>query len=63
LIEHFGADWLAPKPMDNRYKPVELVPRSRAYVIRRQDGANKLDVMSWDLLGKAPPARSRTSVT
>jgi putative SOS response-associated peptidase YedK len=52
LIEGFGADWLAPKPMDNRFNPVELVPRSRAYVIRRQDGANKLDVMSWDLLGK-----------
>jgi putative SOS response-associated peptidase YedK len=51
LIERFGGGWLTDKPMDNRFNPVELVPRGRAYVIRREAGANGLDVMSWDLLG------------
>jgi hypothetical protein len=51
LIERFGGGWLTDKPMDNRFNPVELVPRGRAYVIRRDGKANGLDVMSWDLLG------------
>ena len=51
IIERFGAEWLLEKPMDNRFNPVELVPRGRSYVIRRDGKANGLDVMSWDLLG------------
>ena len=31
--------------------PVELAPRSKAYVVRREDGRRVLDVMSWDVLG------------
>jgi putative SOS response-associated peptidase YedK len=52
LIERFGCGWFADKPMDNRFNAVELAPRSRAYVVRREAGATGLDVMSWDLLGK-----------
>ena len=49
----FGAKgWLTERPRDNRFNPVELVPRSRAYIIREQDGVRGVDVMSWDLLGK-----------
>jgi putative SOS response-associated peptidase YedK len=51
LIERFGGGWLTDKPADNRFNPAELVPRGRAYVIRREAGAKGLDVMSWDLLG------------
>lgn len=42
-----------PKPEDNRFNPVELTPRSRAYVVREEGGRRKLDVMSWDVLGGA----------
>ncbi|MFS0738195.1 SOS response-associated peptidase family protein [Sphingomonas sp. 1P06PA] len=50
--KEFGGNWLTDRPMDNRFNPVELVPRGRAYVIREEDGRRGLDVMSWDLLGK-----------
>jgi putative SOS response-associated peptidase YedK len=55
LIAHFGASagWLNPKPMDNRFNPIELTPQSRAYVVREEDGRRGLDVMSWDVLGGA----------
>ena len=55
LIEQFGAGWITEKPRDNRFDPFELRPKSRAYVIRQQDGARGLDVMSWDVLGGAAP--------
>ncbi|MCG7349309.1 SOS response-associated peptidase family protein [Sphingomonas sp. ACRSK] len=48
---HFGADWLADRPMDNRFNPAELVPRGRAYVVRDREGRRGVDVMSWDVLG------------
>jgi putative SOS response-associated peptidase YedK len=48
----FGANgWLTEKPRDNRFDPVELRPKGRAYVIREQDGERGIDVMEWDLLG------------
>ena len=37
--------------MDNRFNWQELAPRSRAYVLREQEGELGLDVMSWDVLG------------
>lgn len=50
--EYFGATWLAPRPMDNRFNPVELAPRNRAWVVRRDEhGAIGIDVMAWDVLG------------
>jgi putative SOS response-associated peptidase YedK len=55
ILERFGAQWLAEKPRDNRFDPRELRPKGRAYVIRQQDGARGLDVMSWDVLGGAAP--------
>lgn len=43
--------WGVDRPMDNRFNPVELMPRGRAYVVREQDGRRGLDIMSWDVLG------------
>ncbi|MES2339615.1 MAG: SOS response-associated peptidase family protein [Pseudomonadota bacterium] len=51
IFARFGGDWLSPKPMDNRFSPVELFPKSRAYVVREQDGRRGLDTMIWDVLG------------
>lgn len=39
------------RPRDNRFDPRELRPKSRAYVIREQDGERAWDVMTWDVLG------------
>ena len=47
----FGANWATPRPMDNRFNPKELAPRSRAYVVRQNDRGRGIDVMSWDVLG------------
>jgi len=55
ILTHFGADWLTEKPRDNRFNPVELRPKGRAYVVREEGGKRGLDVMGWDVLGgKAP---------
>lgn len=37
--------------MDNPFNPAELTPRTRAYVIRRNERGRGLDIMSWDVLG------------
>src|SRR6478609_882011 len=52
IFTGFGGKWLAPTPMDNRFNPVELLPKSRAYVVRDDavDGRG-VDIMSWDVLG------------
>jgi len=55
LMERFGGDWSNPKPMDNRFDPVELRPKGRSYVVREQNGARGLDVMAWDVLGGNAP--------
>ena len=46
-----AVDWWTEKPMDNRFRPEELFPRARAYVIRERDGRRGIDVMTWDVLG------------
>ena len=47
-----GADgWLTERPRDNRFDPVELRPKGRAYVIREEGGRRGVDVMAWDVLG------------
>lgn len=51
LFERFGAKWLTPRPLDNRFHPVELSPRSRTYIIRENGGLRGIDVMAWDMLG------------
>lgn len=55
LFTRFGATMWGEKPMDNRFNPVELFPKSRAYVVREEAGARVLDVMSWDVLGGQAP--------
>lgn len=47
----FGAEWAAPRPMDNRFDPTELYPRARAWIVREQDSRRGLDVGVWDVLG------------
>lgn len=54
-MSHFGGLFSADRHMDNRFNPAELMPRSRAYVVREEDGRRELDVMSWDVLGGAAP--------
>lgn len=51
IVEKFGGTWFTERPMDNRFNPAELVPRSRAYVLRQDERGLGLDVMSWDVLG------------
>ena len=51
IYERFGSKWLADRPMDNRFNPVELVPFGRAYVVRDDDRGRGVDVMAWDVLG------------
>ena len=47
----FGDGWLTERPRDNRFDPVELRPKSRAYVVREEGSRRGLDVMTWDVLG------------
>jgi len=51
IRERFGTDWMADRPMDNRFHPEELVPRGRAWILRRDAHGLGLDVMAWDVLG------------
>lgn len=37
--------------MDNRFNPRELVPKSRAYIVREDSRGRGVDVMAWDVLG------------
>lgn len=55
LFQHFGAKWMADKPIDNRFNPVELVPRGRNWIVHETDEGRGLSAMSWDVLaGQAP---------
>ena len=47
----FGDGFLTERPQDNRFNPVELVPRARAWIVREDGGRRGVDVMSWDVLG------------
>jgi putative SOS response-associated peptidase YedK len=51
LQERFGTQWLADRPMDNRFQPRELVPFGRAWVLREDERGLGIDVMHWDVLG------------
>ena len=51
LFTRFGANWAAPRPMDNRFNPGELYPRNRSHIIREQDGKRGVDIATWDVLG------------
>lgn len=44
-----------PRPRNNDFRPSELRPKSRNYVIRESEGVRAWDVMTWDVTGgKAP---------
>ena len=60
ITERFGAEWLADKPMDNRFDPKELRPFGRAYVVRNEGGHRGLDVMEWDVLAGQATQAGRT---
>jgi putative SOS response-associated peptidase YedK len=57
LAKKFGFD-ITPEP--GRLPPPELFPKREAYVVRKEDGARCLDIMSW---GFPPPPKSRAPVT
>ena len=64
IFERFGGEWLAEKPMDNRFDPKELRPFGRAYVVRNDDRRRGLDVMEWDVLaGQAKQAGRKVAQT
>ena len=43
----FGDGFLTERPRDNRFNPVELAPRARAYVVREEGGWRGTDVTCW----------------
>lgn len=51
LVSRFDGSWVEPRPMDNRFDPRELRPKSRAYVVREDERGRGVDVMTWDVLG------------
>jgi putative SOS response-associated peptidase YedK len=55
LFERFDGGWLTEKPRDNRFNPVELYPKNRAYVVRQEGDQRGVDVMGWDVLGGIGP--------
>jgi putative SOS response-associated peptidase YedK len=64
ITERVSAEWLAPKPMDNRFDPKELRPFGRAYVVRSEGDRRGLDVMEWDVLaGQAKQAGRKVAQT
>ena len=50
IFERFGASWAEDIVRPNR-DPVELFPKSKAYVVRHEGGRSVLDVLLWDVLG------------
>ena len=54
LFERFGAGWADGVVRPNR-DPVELFPKSKAFVVRQAGGARVVDLMLWDVLGGAAP--------
>ena len=50
LHSQFRGSWITDRPMDNRFNPVEIVPKGRAWVIRQDERGRGVDVMAWDVL-------------
>lgn len=46
-----AAKLFSERPLDNRFDPRELRPKSRNYVIREHEGERAWDIMTWDVLG------------
>lgn len=49
-----------PYPADLTIPPPELFPKRPAFVVREEDGARRVDTMTW---GFPPPAAARAPVT
>lgn len=54
LFARFGGSWAQDVVRPNA-DPVELYPKSKAYVVREERGRRVLDVMAWDVLGGQAP--------
>lgn len=54
LFERFSASWGRDVVRPNK-DPVELFPKSKAYVIRNGRDRRAVDLMLWDVLGGAAP--------
>ncbi|SEM52996.1 Putative SOS response-associated peptidase YedK [Sphingomonas gellani] len=54
LFTRFNASWAQDVVRPNS-DPVELYPKSKAYVVREERGRRTLDVMAWDVLGGQAP--------
>lgn len=54
LFQRFGANWAQDVVRPNA-DPVELYPKSKAYVVRTESERRVLDVMAWDVLGGQAP--------
>ena len=60
LAISFGLDPTVIMPEPSPLPPPELFPKRMAWVVRKEDGARSLDVMTW---GFPPPQKSRAPVT
>ena len=60
LAISFGLDPTVIMPEPSPLPPPELFPKRMAWVVRKEDGARSLDVMTW---GFPPPPKSRAPVT
>jgi len=49
--EEFGGKWLANAPDDPKFKPGELRPNSRNWIMRQDERGPGLDIAVWDVLG------------
>ena len=54
LFERFSASWAQDVVRPNK-DPVELFPKSKAFVIREERDRRAVDLMLWDVLGGAAP--------
>ena len=54
LFERFSANWAKDVVRPNK-DPIELFPKSKAFVIREERDRRAVDLMLWDVLGGAAP--------
>ena len=52
LFERFGASWAQDVVRPNK-DPVELFPKSQAFIVREEGKRLAVDIMLWDVLGGA----------
>jgi len=52
LFERFGAGWAQDVVRPNK-DPVEMFPKSKAFIVREEGNRRAVDLMLWDVLGGA----------